>query len=296
MPEFACLHRFAVAQGRRALRLSLCAAALLLSAQAPAGEGAAKDAIPNLSSANFGWLLKIGGTDFLPPPSGIGPVANDPRYPHVGNNQATQPTERIADVSNPNLKPWAAAQMQKANEAILKDHKVGFVAQSRCWPAGVPAELLTSAEPVFFIQTPKEVWIIWQRGQQPRRVFLNAKHSEHPTPSWFGESVGHYENGDTLVVDTIGLSAPPYNFLDNYRTPHTVQEHVIERWTVSKDGKTLNVVATVDDPGTFNKPFSAAVRYRRVQGAMIETVCAENNTNYFGLNEFPMPQADKPDF
>jgi hypothetical protein len=25
-------------------------------------------------------------------------------------------------------------------------------------------------------------------------------------PSWYGESVGHYENGDTLVVDTIGIS------------------------------------------------------------------------------------------
>jgi len=36
--------------------------------------------------------------------------------------------------------------------------------------------------------------------------------------------VGHYENGDTLVIDTIGISAK--SFVDNYRTPHTDQLHV----------------------------------------------------------------------
>jgi hypothetical protein len=236
------------------------------------------------------------GTDFLPPKSGVGPVTNDPAYPHVGNNQGQQPTERIADVSDPNLKPWAQAQMQKANDAILKDHKVGFVAQSRCWPGGVPGQLLFPAEPVYFVQTPKEVWIIWQRDQLVRRVFLNTEHSGNPKPSWFGESVGHYENGDTLVVDTIGLSAQPNSFIDNYRTPHTTKEHVVERWTIAKDGKTLDVALTVEDPGAFNKPFSGGVHYRRVEGEMIESICAENNANYFGLNEFPMPQSDKPEF
>jgi hypothetical protein len=34
-------------------------------------------------------------------------------------------------------------------------------------------------------------------------------------PSWFGESIGHYENGDTLVVDTIGLNTR--TFVDSSR-------------------------------------------------------------------------------
>jgi hypothetical protein len=51
---------------------------------------------------------------------------------------------------------------------------------------------------------------------QVRAVYLDVPHSANPTPSSYGESVGHYE-GDTLVIDTIGLNAK--TFVDNYRTP-----------------------------------------------------------------------------
>jgi hypothetical protein len=54
--------------------------------------------------------------------------------------------------------------------------------------------------------------------QQVRRVWMNVPHTANPKPSWYGESVGHYE-GDSLVVDTIGLN--DRTFLDNFRTPHT---------------------------------------------------------------------------
>ena len=36
-----------------------------------------------------------------------------------------------------------------------------------------------------------------------RRVRVNDRHPEPLTPSWYGDSVGHYE-GDTLVIDTVG--------------------------------------------------------------------------------------------
>ena len=72
--------------------------------------------------------------------------------------------------------------------------------------------------------------MIWQRDHMVRRIYLTDKHSEHVTPSWFGESIGHYENGDTLVVDTIGLSTKN-SYIDNFRTPHTEKLHVVERFT-----------------------------------------------------------------
>jgi hypothetical protein len=35
-------------------------------------------------------------------------------------------------------------------------------------------------------------------------VRLHDSHPEPLTPSWYGDSVGHYE-GDTLVIDTVGV-------------------------------------------------------------------------------------------
>src|SRR5215471_21514917 len=277
----------------------LCGAALFgVIATGPVGSGAAQTgAAPNFTFIDSGWLLQ-GGTDYQLPTSGTPPITNDPKYPHVGNNQdGLQPTERIADVTNPILKPWAAAQMKQRNEEILKG-KRGFVAQSRCWPGGVPAQMLYPAEPIFFIQTPKEVWIIWQRDQHVRRIYLNRPHSTNPKPTWMGESVGHYE-GDSLVVDTIGFVEHPLSFVDNYRTPHTKDMHVTERWKITQDNrqrKIIEVSFQVEDPGAFNMPWGGMMRYRNQKGILTEFVCAENNPDYFGLDDYKVPTANKPDF
>ena len=130
-----------------------------------------------------------------------------------------------------------------------------------------------------------------------RRVHLNVPHSRDPTPSWNGESVGHYEDGDTLVIDTIGFVEHPLSFVDNYRTPHTKDLHVVERWKIIEGGTWLEVHARIEDPGAFTTPWNAVQRYRRVeQGPMSEQVCAENNGDHFNQGLDPIPQADKPDF
>jgi hypothetical protein len=186
--------------------------------------------------------------------------------------------------------------MQESNEEALKGvHQVPFAAQARCWPGGVPGQSLFPFEPFYFVQTPKEVWMIWQRDHMVRRVFMTDKHSPNVKPSWFGESIGHYENGNTLVVDTIGLSTHN-SYIDNFRTPHTEKLHVVERFTVEPDGKYLSAVATVDDPDTFNAPLSMKQRWFKVNNPMSETVCAENNEDFFHQNLFPMPEAKSADF
>jgi hypothetical protein len=81
------------------------------------------------------------------------------------------------------------------------------------------------------------------QGHRTRHVFMNVPHTNNPAPSWYGESVGHYE-GDTLVVDTIGQNDK--TFVDGYRTPHTTQLHVVERFRVVKGGRGLDVSFTVD--------------------------------------------------
>jgi hypothetical protein len=60
------------------------------------------------------------------------------------------------------------------------------------------------------------------------------------------------------------------------------------------DGKVLEVNIRVEDPDTFNDPWSAVQRYRRVQPRLLgEEACAENNTQMF---DYQIPVAEKPDF
>ena len=256
-------------------------------------------AIPPLASPDFGWQSNVAGWHDPPPGHGHGPIKPDPAHPYTSNAEAartgTQPTKRIGNAKDPVLKPWAAALMQASNdEALRSEMAIPFAAQARCYPGGVPGQLLYPFEPVYFIQTPREVWMMWQRDHMVRRIFLTDQHSEHVTPSWFGESIGHYE-GSTLVVDTIGLSTKN-SYIDNFRTPHTEKLHVVERFTIDPDGKNMTALVTVEDPDTFNEPLTMQQRWFKVDAPMRETVCAENNLDYFNQGLFPVPEADKPDF
>jgi hypothetical protein len=257
---------------------------------------ASAEQIPQLAGPGLGWISNGG---WLDPPAGTGhgPFKQDPAHPFHGNLDGPgQVTHALADTTDPVLKPWAAAQMLATNDEVLSGKRgLAFTAQSRCWPGGIPGQLLYPIEPMYFIQTPKEVWMIWQRDHMVRRIYLTDKHSEHVKPTWFGEAIGHYENGDTLVVDTIGLSTKN-SYIDNFRTPHTEKEHVVERYKTTADGKALEAAVTVEDPDTFNAPLHFLKRWRRAENPSIETVCAEYNGDHFSKNLFPIPQAETPDF
>jgi hypothetical protein len=264
---------------------------LLLSALGATAAGTAATDARDFSVNGVGWIAS--DANFLSPKSGPGPVTSDPAHPHVPNNAGAQPTFWVADLDNPILMPWVKDQLRNRNEVVLSG-KLVLTRPNRCWPGGVPAILLAIIQPVFFIQTPNEVWQIWQNDHYVRRIYLNQGHSAHPKSSWFGESVGHYED-DTLVVDTIGLNTKTY--LDNFNTPHTDKLHVVERYHLINGGRTLEVNITVDDPGAFNMPWSAIQRFRRVQqGPMLEARCAENNLGYFNYEVDPIPQSDTPEF
>ena len=267
--------------------------------------GAESAAVPNFApDSRTGWIAGAPdgvnpiGEEFLQPASGPGPIVFDKAHPFVDNRAARksggQVTQRVADLSNPILQPWAREELRKVNERALKSI-VMFTPKERCWPIGVPGFLLYPVFPVYFLQTPQQVVMIWEEDHMVRHVYLTDKHSPDLKPSWFGESIGHYENGDTLVVDTIGLSTR--TFVDSFRTPHTEQLHVVERFRIVEDGKALEVNVHVEDPGAFTTPWNAVQRYRRAeQGPMGEAVCAENNDKFFDYKVDPIPTAHKPDF
>jgi hypothetical protein len=264
----------------------------IFGAAAPA---ASADIPDFMGDRNTGWLPdRPTGDDFLPPPSGPGPIMSPKDRPYIPNGTGRQPTYRIADLGNPILKPWVIEQMKKANDIVLAG-KVPYIAREHCWPPGVPGfTVFTRVQPIHFIQTPTKVVILNELNAEVRRIHLNVAHSPEPKSSWYGESVGRYE-GDELVVDTIGTNDRTY--VDNYRTPHTDQLHVVERFKLIEDGRKLQSLVTVTDTGAFNMAWSALQRWRRLADRpMVENLCAENNVDFFGYDDHPVPQSAKPDF
>ena len=277
-------------------------AALMTSAQAQNNfldEGNTKElpaaTIRNLApDTQTSWVPdRPTGDDFLPPVSGPGPVMSPKDRPYVPNGNGRQPTYRIADTSNPILKPWAKEQMEKAN-ADVRAGKVPYITRERCWPAGVPGfTVYTRVQPIHFMQDKKKVTIVNELNTQIRHIYMDVPHSKNPKHTWYGESVGHYE-GDELVVDTIGLNDK--TFVDNYRTPHTDQIHVVERWKLIEGGNILQATVTVDDPGAFNMPWTGVQRWKKIARPLEEYLCEPSNDGYFSYDVVPLPKADKADF
>ena len=285
MPGFASRH----------LLLAGGACAVLVSALVVQVAAQPKASPPDFSLGGLGWTEGPAQADYIAVPGSPSPITADPAHPHVENgaiNRGKQPTFRIGDVSNPNLKQWAKDIMKKDNDEVLAG-KIPFSARASCTAYGVPNYNLSGGGNIYFLQTPKEITIIEESDMQVRRIYLNVPHSANPEPSWYGESVGHYE-GDELVVDTIGLNDK--TFVDNYRTPHTDKIHVVERFKLVDNGRTLQSVVMVDDPGAFNMPWSATQRWKRIERPLEEYLCEESNVGFFGYNVIPIPTAEKADF
>jgi hypothetical protein len=253
---------------------------------------ASSDAIPDLSAGGAAW--RNTHNDFILPKSGAGPVTWDPAHPYFGNGDGPTPTSRVADLGNPTLMPWVKEALQKFNADALAG-KPQFTPVARCWPNSVPGAILLRLNPMFIAQTPKEVLLLYQSDHQTRHVYLDVPHSMNVKPSWYGESVGHFEGGDTLVIDTIGLNTR--TFVDNYRTPHTDKLHVIERWRVAPDAQTIEVSMYVEDPGAFTTPWRAVQRWRRVEeDPILQVPCNENNDDHFSQGLVPLARAETSDF
>ncbi|MGH9614160.1 MAG: hypothetical protein ACRD4P_13890 [Bryobacteraceae bacterium] len=273
------------------LALTLLPAGLLPANAVPAGE----DSIPQFSFAYSTWS-KADNAFHPIPGAGPGPVLQDPAHPVHGH------PIRIANLDNPILKPWVIEKMREQNELALSG-KEAYEDHAACHPTGVPGFLVSGAlNPMYILQGPRKVVLINEGFAEVRHIYLDVPHSANLKPTTYGESVGHYE-GDTLVVDTIGLSDNTY--VDNYRTPHTTQLHVVERFKLVNDGTMLQVDVHVEDPGTFNMPWSARQTYRKgvsvdsfhgsLEGQMLEAPC-EENSQIKDATYSPAPVADKSDF
>ena len=257
------------------------------------------NAIPDFNMDGGVWRSR-GGEFWVPVPGAPEPTGNDPAYPYIHNANArllgVEPTFRISDLSNPNIKQWAKDIMAKDNEEV-RAGKTAYTPGSSCMPYGVPA-IWNSAGSFFFLQTPEKVVIFSETDRFARHVYLNVPHTDNPKLSWYGESVGYYE-GDTLVIDTIGMN--DRTFADNFRTPHTEKLHVIERIRLIEGGEKLEIHVTVEDPDTFVQPWQGIRHYNLIRGDreeardgyVAEVICQEGN---FVAIDYNSPIDLEPDF
>jgi len=281
----------------------------------PIGSGAQNAAsIPDFSGtwAHLSW------PDFEPPLAGPGPVKNRSRRNGVANAY-----QLVGDYTNPILKPHAAEVVKKHGEISLSG--VPYPTPSNhCWPGGVPFVLWNIG--MQMLQQPDKITILYSNDHEVRHVRMNQLHPAHVTPSWYGDSVGHYE-GDTLVIDTVGVKIGPFAMVDMYGTPYTDALHVVERYRLldyeaakeaeergqreslrlrnsdpgfapnpNHKGNGLQLQFTVEDEGVFTMPWSATITYRRPLGEWPEMVCAESPHGYYPEKRTAVPTADKPDF
>jgi hypothetical protein len=257
------------------------------------------------------WVHALPG--FEPMPSGPTALVNKARRAN-----GTGDILRLAgDYTNPILKPEAA-------EVVKQHAQLGLAGigdpnpRNQCWPGGPPFDF--SEGPTQFLQRPDQVVILYGYDHHVRHVRLNQSHPEHVAPSWYGDSVGHYE-GDTLVIDTVGIKVGRYAMVDWYGTPHTEALHVTERYrlldadaakegfarddkehnaaqgmrTPNRHGQYLQLQFTVEDKGVFTMPWSATMTYGIGIGDWTEQVCAENIQWYSG-KDADVPLATKADF
>ncbi len=251
---------------------------------------------------------------FEPLASGPRPVTNRSRQDgHSNYNQL------VGDYTNPILKPWASEVVKRFGEISLAG--VTFPSPAnQCWPEPVP--YIYKNFGMQMIQQPHQVTIIYDEGPDVRRVRMNESHPAQAKPSWYGDSVGHYE-GDTLVIDTVGTRTDrPFAMIDLFGTPYTEKLHVVERYrlldyeeakeALERDakenlrppvdidrnyrGKYLQVRFTVEDEGAFTMPWSATITYGRGSGQWQEVVCAENRHEYYNNKDSDVPTAETPDF
>jgi hypothetical protein len=294
----------------------LAAAALFASAGAREPTGRRNAAvIPDFSGV---WAHPSLG--FGPPLSGPGPVRNLSRLPSGASNFDLL----VGDYHNPILKPQAAAIVKKMGEISLSG--LAFPdPDNQCLQNPVPYIFWNFD--IELLQQKDKVTIIYQHDDDYREVRLNQPHPAKVIPSVHGDSVGHYE-GDTLVVDTVGVRLGPYRMVDRFGTPYTKALHVVERYrlidyeaaTQAQDraekewprvgdnvdrgyrGKGLQLEFTVEDQGVFTMPWSATQTYlKAARKEWVERICAENVGHYYEARYYSdsaahIPTADRPNF
>jgi hypothetical protein len=197
----------------------------------------------------------------------------DGKVDFSGNWQpnAIQQNINLASVGGePPMLPWAEKLYQQRKGSISKDDP-----EARCLPPGVP-RMDTTPYPWTIMQNDKQIIIVYEGAAHVwRKIFLDGRaHNPDVEDSWLGDSIGHWKDNDTLIVETIGQT--DRTWLDEDGHPHTAQMVVTEEWHRPDSGH-MDIMHTIDDPGAYSKPWTFETHPSQLKGELIEYICQENN-------------------
>ena len=258
--------------------------------------------------------------DFDAMPSGPRPLRNLNLLP----NGTANDRQLIGDYQNPVLTPYAAANVKEKGELAKAG---GFPSsEDQCRPIAPPYTFAIQFDFQILPKKDGDLTIVYHGNDQVRHVRMNATHPAKLVPSSMGDSVGHWE-GDTLVIDTVGVKTDAYTTADRFGTPQSEAMHVVERYRLidgvqaktdldrfekiagkvggrPPDGymthdtrlKGLRLEVTMDDPKVFTAPLTGVVTYRRLTVGWREDVCADNPVEHYRNEWIALPKADRPDF
>ena len=234
-------------------------------------------------------LAQLGAATQSPPPEGLsegqgagfakGHYAALDALPDWGGIWfLDRPAPGSPSPGQPKLQGDYLKRYQDWRQEVANNNGVVKKQGSNCTPPGMPRIMRLAQYPYEFLFTPGRVTINQEAWMQTRTIWTDGR--EHPPleevdPTFMGDSIGHWE-GDTLVVDTIGIS----DELDvDTGVPHSDEFHLVERiHLVGPD--TLENAMTMTDPKAFAEPYQVTARYRRDRnGSLIEFECAQNDRN-----------------
>jgi hypothetical protein len=180
--------------------------------------------------------------------------------------------ERERHLEGIGMTSWGEAQYLWNTEPIIHQGYYEPIERQRieldpvyhCYPPGMvrlspPADTLGGGGPKAIFQSPELITFVYERRNSVRYIHMDEQ--EHPQPlelTWNGHSIGRWE-GDTLVVDTVGLRDETW--LSNDGQEHSAQLHVVERFR-RVDAGTLEIERTLTDPVALSEPYMTRVLLR----------------------------------
>ncbi len=190
-------------------------------------------------------------------------------------------TSLITDPPDGRIPPMTAEGKKRGEEmrASLTKLPAGpedRMLQERCLTYGSP-QLMAGYQSYYqIVQTPKAVMVETEMIHDVRVIPIDAgPHPSSAVKEWMGDSRGHWE-GDTLVVDTTNYKPKAFMAISSDKL------HVIERFSrTAKD--TVQYAITIDDPGTWTKPWSLMIPLGHSDEPVYEYACHEGNEGLAGI-------------